>query len=231
MQLYLLLMWQSEMRIKAFACSSWEQNLNQGSGNKCNICFSLYHGFYSQHISKVWKTTSYCGCLICSWHWQSGTAIKMPSVLFKQNKLLSNKGEGRIMQLHMNKNVHKLESLVTVCLTAVNNRKWVFPSVSFSSLPLWCTNVHPLFQNPKSIAASFFLVALCHKIQALLIKRGALLIFFSFSDGCQSPDDHIQYSVEMKTKKLSKIFARSHRKGTTIFTQCLNKIKWFWLRG
>lgn len=40
-------------------------------------------------------------------------------------------------------------------------------------------------------------MALCHKLQALLIKRGALLIFFSpsFSDSCQSPGDCMVWEV------------------------------------
>lgn len=49
--------------------------------------------------------------------------------------------------------------------------------------------LHLPFQKAKVNCCSS-LMASCHKLRALLIKRKALLIFFflsTFSDGCQSP--------------------------------------------
>ena len=83
---------------------------------------------------------------------------------------------------------------------------------------LLSSQLHLPRQKPK-VNCCFSLMAFCHKLGALLIKREALLIFFfflSFSDGCQSPDDYLVWKKK-KRKEMAKNFREVTQQGHLFF--------------
>ena len=83
------------------------------------------------------------------------------------------------------------------------------PSESWMIVFLHCSLFTFHLKQPK-VNCCFSLMAFCHKLQVLLIKRGALLIFFFRQ--LAGPGDHIVW------KKLAEISERLYTKDTNFHT-------------